>query len=453
MSSTLTATTIVERDHSFLVGARASIIDANDRLQAWAERHVRKDADIKWILGNFIQTDAANDNGHIFPLEDVKQTQASILNKPLNMLHHGNYVVGCFAGAELIEPGSEAAHEDGSTGTVEALAAFWRSFFPEEYQLVEAAHNEGALYYSMECVPTSITCPLTDCNLTAAYMGRQHESYCEHMNALRGPKRLNMPHFNAGALIIPPVRPGWKGADVKELSVLMNRNADLAEQLYAGLEHTMPNLKPDQWEAMMAELLAEAETDPTLPIPELVRPRPHARTVAAGQIDRAKANYRKAGSGADPDAGSGPDDDAANPDSCFNCRNGVFVVDDSGNVTGSMCELVSGSIDKDAVCDLYSATPTDVVIERWATFRRPESDALDDADLETVRREYARKFTTEQRKKLAKEGKAKKDGSFPIENEADLKNAIKLAKAEDRAHVKKRAAALGLSNLIPDSWK
>lgn len=447
--------TIVEREHSFLVGAPAFVVEDGREL-AWAEKYVRKDPDLKWILGNFIQTDAANDNGHIFPLDDVKKTQASIFYKPLNMLHHGNYVVGAFAGAELIEATAETADDSGATGTVEALAAFWRAFFEEEYALVEAAHKEGALYYSMECVPMSLTCPADGCGLTAAYMGRNHQSYCDHMNAPRGPKRLNMPHFNAGALIIPPVRPGWKGADVKELSALMNNNADMAEKVYAGLETEMPHLDAKQWEAMMQQIVVQAANDPTLPIPELVAPKPRgqARTVAAGQIPKDQANYRKAGTGADPDAAFGPDDDTPNnPDTCFNCRNGVFVVDGDGNVTGSMCELVIGSIEKEDVCDLYSATPTAVVIERWATYRT-NKDSLEAvlAEADESLGEYARKFNTEQRKKMAKEGKAKPDGSFPIENEEDLKNAIKLAKKGDRAHVKKRAAALGLSKLIPDSW-
>lgn len=439
--------TIVEREHSFLVGAPAFVVEDGREL-AWAEKYVRKDSDIKWILGNFIQTDAANDNGHIFPLEDVRSTQSSIFYKPLNMLHHANYVVGAFAGAELLEP--DGLKDEENSGTVEALAAFWQSFFPEEYQLVEAAHKEGALYYSMECVPVSVTCPLDDCKITAAYKGRTHETYCDHMNAPRGPKRLNMPHFNAGALIIPPVRPGWQGADIKELSALMNSNADLAEKVYARLEGDMPHLEATQWESMMASIVAEAQNDPTLPIPELVKPgRPHARTVAAGQIPKDQANYRKAGTGADPDQAFGPDDDEGNPDTCFNCRNGVFIVGEGDAVTGSMCELVAGAIEKTDVCDLYSATPTAVVIERWATYRT-NKDALDD---DVALREYAKKFTTEQRKKMAKEGKAKKDGSFPIENEEDLKNAIKLAKTSDRAHVKKRAAALGKTSLIPDSWK
>ena len=69
-----------------------------------------------------------------------------------------------------------------------------------------------------------------------------------------------------------------------------------------------------------------------------------------------------------------------------------------------------------------------------------------------------RDFNTEEREKLSKEGKALPDGSFPIENEKDLKNAIQAfgrAKDKDKAkkHIEKRAKELGLENLIPDNWK
>jgi len=70
----------------------------------------------------------------------------------------------------------------------------------------------------------------------------------------------------------------------------------------------------------------------------------------------------------------------------------------------------------------------------------------------------ARDFNTSERKAAAKTGAAMPDGSFPIKNEADLKNAIRLAgnaknPAAARAHIKKRAAALGLGDRIPDTWK
>lgn len=68
-----------------------------------------------------------------------------------------------------------------------------------------------------------------------------------------------------------------------------------------------------------------------------------------------------------------------------------------------------------------------------------------------------RTFTAEEREKLAREGKALPDGSFPIVNVEDLKNAIQaIGRAKDPAaakrHIKKRARALGHEDLIPDEW-
>ena len=64
------------------------------------------------------------------------------------------------------------------------------------------------------------------------------------------------------------------------------------------------------------------------------------------------------------------------------------------------------------------------------------------------------------RKKLAVEGKALPDGSFPIRNEADLKNAIQAygrakpgKKASVRRHIMKRARGLEKADLIPEAWK
>jgi hypothetical protein len=66
-------------------------------------------------------------------------------------------------------------------------------------------------------------------------------------------------------------------------------------------------------------------------------------------------------------------------------------------------------------------------------------------------------FTAEERKSLAKAGKAKPDGSYPIRNVADLKNAIHAwgrggATASDRAWIIKRAKALGATSELPEDW-
>src|SRR4029077_12741172 len=61
------------------------------------------------------------------------------------------------------------------------------------------------------------------------------------------------------------------------------------------------------------------------------------------------------------------------------------------------------------------------------------------------------------RKAAAKKGTAMPDGGYPIENESDLNNAIQAfgrAKNPDavKAHIKKRAKALGKTDLLPDEW-
>lgn len=84
-----------------------------------------------------------------------------------------------------------------------------------------------------------------------------------------------------------------------------------------------------------------------------------------------------------------------------------------------------------------------------------EKDMLfEDDEIETKK-----KFSTERREELAKEGEALPGGSYPIENEQDLKNAIHAygrSKPEDRAkvraHIIKRAKELGLERLIPEGW-
>lgn len=69
-------------------------------------------------------------------------------------------------------------------------------------------------------------------------------------------------------------------------------------------------------------------------------------------------------------------------------------------------------------------------------------------------------FSQEKRDALAKEGKALKDGSFPIENAADLRRAVHAygrandaKKASVRRHIVKRARSLGKTEMIPSDWK
>jgi len=68
-----------------------------------------------------------------------------------------------------------------------------------------------------------------------------------------------------------------------------------------------------------------------------------------------------------------------------------------------------------------------------------------------------RDYSAESREAMADEGYALPDGSYPIKDEADLKNAIQaFGRAKDKeaakAHIMKRAKKLGLEEMIPEDW-
>jgi hypothetical protein len=64
---------------------------------------------------------------------------------------------------------------------------------------------------------------------------------------------------------------------------------------------------------------------------------------------------------------------------------------------------------------------------------------------------------TKERKKLAEEGKALPDGSFPIRNREDLKDAVhSYGRANDKEEakrwIKRRAKELNAGKELPEDW-
>lgn len=91
---------------------------------------------------------------------------------------------------------------------------------------------------------------------------------------------------------------------------------------------------------------------------------------------------------------------------------------------------------------------------------RRDAELSAKADEITARMETFGYVSKKSRDAAADKGEALPDGSYPIRNESDLKNAIKAygrAKESDRAkvrkHIMKRARALGKADLIPAEWK
>lgn len=68
-----------------------------------------------------------------------------------------------------------------------------------------------------------------------------------------------------------------------------------------------------------------------------------------------------------------------------------------------------------------------------------------------------RNFTADERQAMADKGEAMPDGSYPIANVADLENAIQsFGRAKNKgavkAHIKRRAKALGATDKLPADW-
>lgn len=122
------------------------------------------------------------------------------------------------------------------------------------------------------------------------------------------------------------------------------------------------------------------------------------------------------------------------------CNNCIFF-----NEEANQCVLVEGNIDPEGLCKLW-VIPEDELSET------PEQESQEEY-MNTEKRD----FNTKERQQLADTGAAMKDGSYPIKNEQDLKNAIQsFGRAKDpeavKAHIKSRARALGLTNLLPEEW-
>ena len=86
-----------------------------------------------------------------------------------------------------------------------------------------------------------------------------------------------------------------------------------------------------------------------------------------------------------------------------------------------------------------------------------DDDEIDECAGQDIPMEQKREFTAGERDTAAESGAAMPDGSFPIENEGDLENAIHaVGRADDpekaKAHIIARAKDLGATDKLPADW-
>lgn len=253
-------------------------VEDADRLTAatavhpWVEPHLKhvNRWDFGYLIGRYIHVENANENGHIFPLEDVLTYRELIPYTPVNVGHEAQYIIGTYVAQELLYPTNTVAAAEPPTPWVETLSAVWRINFPDEYQTIKRLNRQGVLSQSMEVRPSTVTC--ATCGAEFPYAGPMSDTYdCGHLGERGAPKRLNKPHFVGGGLVFPPKRPGWKDAMIQKVAAFLDAGDADGTRIFEQVAATLPGLEQPAWEEAMSLLLIHAGYD--IPdAPKIIRP-------------------------------------------------------------------------------------------------------------------------------------------------------------------------------------
>lgn len=195
-----------------------------------------------YLDGRFVEADHPNGNGALWTSADLELATATVASGPLNWLHEERHIIGSIVGASFRREQAARSH-------ITASSVVWRYLWPEEARAIERASAERQLWYSMECVSRTVTCLSCDGTFEFEKAIRRSSDVCRHIQQRTSVRRFNEPTFLGGAVILPPFRPGWSGANAE----VVRQAARLAEA--ASLGETME--KADA-EAMVAQILAYA---------------------------------------------------------------------------------------------------------------------------------------------------------------------------------------------------
>ncbi len=195
-----------------------------------------------YLSGRFVQADKPNLNGAMWTSGDLELAQSTIANGPLNWLHEERHIIGTITDASFAR---EAA---GHGNHIVAGAAVWRYLWPSEAAVIEQASMNRSLWFSMECVSKTVTC--MGCGESYAFEKAMREpaSLCSHIRDRTHVRRFDQPTFLGGAVIVPPVKPGWGQADAS----VVRKAARLAEAA------SLDQLTRPEAEAMVAQVISWA---------------------------------------------------------------------------------------------------------------------------------------------------------------------------------------------------
>lgn len=219
---------------------------------AW-EKALTPNKHFLWMQGRFVGAETPNRNNAFWSAGDLELGQTTVTHGPLNWLHEARHVIGTIADARYI-PSAAPAGAEAAAETVDphivAASAIWRWIYPDEAWVVEQASEAGRLWYSMECISEKVQCVGEGaCGAEVAYTGYLSGQGCSHMQERSAVRRFVDPTFLGGAVIVPPVRPGWADADAS----ILTQAASLAESAFE--QAGQPDVPASEWEQLMAQVV------------------------------------------------------------------------------------------------------------------------------------------------------------------------------------------------------
>jgi hypothetical protein len=212
---------------------------------------------IKWITGNFVEADNPNSNGQFWTAGDLEMAEYTIKYAPLNMVHKFWRPVGFFLGTERTTLNRQEQAASGDNLVIRTLSGIWSHLFPAEAAMVENANETQTLALSMECRGTHLRCTgPTGCGNEYPYA--DVKTHCAHLTERTSVRHIVNPTFRGGALIVPPVQPGWKNAKAE----ILREVSSYAAQSEAMYQIASPDgsLTITAWEQIMAMLQTSRRT-------------------------------------------------------------------------------------------------------------------------------------------------------------------------------------------------
>jgi hypothetical protein len=201
------------------------------------------------ISGKFVGAEKANRNGALWTTGDLEMGQPTVTHGPLNWLHEERHIVGALASSRMVT--QEAASDLGSDPHIAVDSVVWKWIYPQEAATIQLASDQGSLWYSMECIAENVHCG--DCSGSYPYMDvmRASAEVCEHVTGRTATRRMENPTFLGGAIIVPPVRPGWADANVE----VMRQGASFAEKAWDQSQLPDGAMAAGDWERLMANVV------------------------------------------------------------------------------------------------------------------------------------------------------------------------------------------------------